>query len=365
MKHIPFAFILLLCSISTNLSFAQSDNQKLASAKAAEAVRLMDDGEISKSLILLKEAQKLDPNEIDYPYETAYAHYLNKDYKSAIKVLNKLTKHPNVNQLVYQLLGNSYSMNNQREKAIQTYEKGIELFPNSGRLFLERGNMELFVKDYSKALSFYERGILAEPKFPSNYFWASKIYCNSSEEVWGMIYGEIFMNLERGSKRTVEISRLLFDTYKSEIKFTNDTSLQVSFSKSAVIQISDITNIEDIKLPFGIGVYELVLIKAIGFDIKAITISSLNSIRSNFLKYYFEDKHHENYPNALFDYQKKVEQAGHLEAYNHWLLMKGDEEAFGKWRNSNQSRWDDFVDWFTKNPIQINPENFFHRIQYQ
>ncbi len=41
------------------------------------------------------------------------------------------------------------------------------------------------------------------------------------------------------------------------------------------------------------------------------------------------------YPNALFQYQDKILKAGHLEAYNHWILMKGDEDAFDQWNAGN------------------------------
>lgn len=40
--------------------------------------------------------------------------------------------------------------------------------------------------------------------------------------------------------------------------------------------------------------------------------------------------HDKEYPNILFSFQKQVKDAGHIEAYNHWILMKGDEEAFQK-----------------------------------
>jgi hypothetical protein len=66
----------------------------------------------------------------------------------------------------------------------------------------------------------------------------------------------------------------------------------------------------------------------------------------------------------LFDYQKKVKEAGHMEAYNYWILMKGDEEGFIKWHDADKSKWDDFVDWFTDNELVVNESNMFYRGQY-
>ena len=357
----------LLCFIVLYL-FVQNlhaqSNEEKAYSKGHEAIQLMEKGQIKESIKLLEEAKKLDPKNINYPYEIAYAHVLDKNYKSAIKILNGLLKHNNVNDRVYQLLGNSYSMNMQREQAINTYEAGLEKFPSSGLLYLERGNMELMIKEYGNALSFYEKGIYVSPSFPSNYYWASKLYLNSSEEVWGMIYGEIFMNLERNSKRTAEISKLLFDTYKSEITFVDENSISVSFSKNAEINISSLTDSGGFKLPFGIGVYEPVLLLSLVLQTHEINLNSLHQIRSNFVDNYFKTEHHLKYPNCLFDYQKKIKDAGHFEAYNYWILMKGNEDEFVAWKNEHTGQWDAFVDWFMENKLILNETTKFHSSQY-
>ena len=341
------------------VAFAQiancQNNRSQALEMAREAISLMDNGKLDESIKLLEKAQKLDPDNILFPYEIAYANYLKENYQNAIKILEKLTKRKDVTDLVFQLLGNSYSMSGNKKKALATYDLGLKKFPNAGKLYLEKGTIYYMQKDYNKAISLYEKGIEVEPTFPSNYYRATLLYCNSTEEVWGMIYGEIFMNLERGNKRTEEISKLLFDTYKSEITFEDENSIAVSFSKNLVI--TDIN-----KLPFGI-IYEPTLMLALVGE-KSIDINSLDRIRTNFLNLYYEQKHNTNYPNVLFDYQKQIEKAGHLEAYNHWLLMKGDEDGFDAWLSENEEKWDKFIEWFSANPLKLSSKNKFYRNQY-
>ncbi len=132
-------------------------NEEKAYAKGMEAIDLMESGEIQRSIKLLEEAKKLDPKNIHYPYEIAYAHYLDKNYDTSIKILEKLSKHDGASDRIYQLLGNSYSMSGNRDKAISTYERGLQTFPRSGSLHLERGNMEMFVEEYERALHYYEK----------------------------------------------------------------------------------------------------------------------------------------------------------------------------------------------------------------
>jgi len=179
-----------------------------------------------------------------------------------------------------------------------------------------------------------------------------------------MIYGELFMNLERGSKRTQEISKLLFNTYKSGIEFTSDTSLNISFSKNSTIDVGDLKDPKKLKLPFGIGLYEPLIGMSIVTE-KNIDINSLDRIRTNFVEAYFKNGNNKKYPNVLFDYQNEVLKAGHLEAYNHWILMKGDEEGFDKWISANKDKYDSFVTWFSKNQITIDGNHKFYSWQYQ
>lgn len=355
-------FGLLLFIIIGQFAYGQT-NIEIALEKAQKAIDLMDNGKVDESIKLLEEAQKLDPDRFDYPYELAYAHYLKEDYKGVIKILEKNIDHKDVSERLFQLLGNSYDVLGKTDKAFDAYDAGLKKFPNSGMIYLEKGNVYWGKKEYGKALPFYEKGIEVDPRFSSNYYRATLIYCGSTEEVWGMIYGEIFMNLERNSKRTTEISKLLFDTYNSEIKFTSDTSFSVSFSKNASINISDLNESGKIKLPYGVGVYEPTLMMSMVNE-KSIDINSLDRIRKNFIENYFKNGNDKEYPNVLFDYQNKVLQAGHIEAYNHWILMKGDEDSFGIWHSSNTEKWDDFVKWFTDNGLEINNSNKFYSGQY-
>jgi len=55
---------------------------------------------------------------------------------------------------------------------------------------------------------------------------------------------------------------------------------------------------------------------------------------------------------------------GHLEAYNHWIIMKGDEDGFEQWLSANKNKWDAFTKWFADNGIKVDLANRFYRGQY-
>lgn len=343
------------------MSYGQITDKEKAYGLALDAIELMDQGKIDESIDLLKQSEKLDQKNFAYPYELGYAYLMIEDYKKSIKMFEKTVKFEDCNDQCYQMLGNVYDISGDPDKAIEAYNKGLDKFPNSGRLHLELGNMQ---QDLNIALKYYEKGIELDPSYPSNYYHATKIFLNNTEvEVWGMIYGELFMNLEIGSERTEEISKMLFDTYKNEISFTSDSTFSVSFCNISSITIPENEDIqEEIKLPFGLLIYEPVLMLS-SIGVNFINLESLNEIRTNFLNIYFEEGFNNEYPNILFDRQKEILENGHFESYNYWLLGIGNENEIGDWINQNEERFGMFLDWFIENQIQINEENKFIRAE--
>jgi tetratricopeptide (TPR) repeat protein len=353
----------VLLTVFVEKTAAQAANNPDAMAKVKQAIQLEDNGKIDEAITLIEEAAKMDPGKFTYPYELAYAYSLKKDYKKAIDILEGVLKYDDVNDQAYQLIGNCYDEWGKSKKALDAYAQGLKKFPNSGRLYLETGIVQMGQKEYNKALATFEAGIQAAPTHSSNYYWAAKLFLGSDEKVWGMIYGEIFMNLERNTKRTAEISKLLFDTYKSQITFTSDTSMAISFSKNSTITLSNLSDLTKLRLPFGVGVYEPTMLMGVTTE-KSITLASLNNIRKSFLDTYTK-KFMKDYPVVLFGYQNEIELSGNFEAYNYWLLMYGDNDAFTKWQADNKDKWDAFTKWYTDNAIAITEDNKFYRAKLQ
>jgi len=351
----------LLIGILATVETMAQDVHEQALAKAKQAFRLEDEeGRYDEAIKLLEEARQLEPDRITWPYEIAYAYIGKKDYKKASDLLQTLLQHKDINPRVYQSLGNAYDFQGNPLKAIETYREGLKKFPAAGELYLELGNMQMANGEYKTALTYYENGIEKDPTFPSNYFWAAKIYCNSSEAIWGLIYGELFMNMERGSRRTAEISALLYKTYKDRIRIAGD-SASVKLCES-VFLLEDMGEKEKIKLPFCL-IFETDFALAL-IPQKTVDLHSLNNIRTTYLELYKKNHRQETHPNILFDYQQQVRDAGHLEAYNYWLLCKGEESAFDEYRKNNGAAWDAFISWYTNNAIVVNKEKRFYRRQY-
>lgn len=355
-------FILIIVPFYTVLS---QSNKEVAKELNTEAVKLMDQGEVDKSLELLLKASELDPENIDHPYEMALAYHINKSYAKSIEILESIKNSPNATDLVYVQLGNSYDMNGNREKAFETYQIGIDSFPNSGKFNQELGNIAYAEEEYNKAISFWKDGIKANPNYSTNYYKLAKIFSFTKEKIWTLLYGEQFILLQPGTRRTEEISKLLFQTYQEIHDVETDyTSIDLLTDKGFMILMenpNDTTRINIRQGPFeGVYAYSF-LASSVHFKDK-VDFASITEARNTFLHFWFNvEESYKSYQIDLFDYQKSMQKNGVFDAYTFWLLSQGNPEEFQTWYNQNEEKVSEFATWFDKNRLQINKDNFSSR----
>lgn len=345
-------FLIITLSILSFNVYSQRNEKAWIKAKAA--IQLMDEGKIDESIKLLKECEKIDPEDYTYPYEIAYAYSLKKEYDSAIEVLEKTKKYKNINSQVYQLSGNCYDYKGDFEKAIAEYDKGIKKFPKSGSLHLEKGVALYGQKKYNEAVQSFEEGVTAEPMYPSNYYKLASMYLDSTDKLTGVIYGEIFMNLERSSKRTRTMSKMLFDTYKKSIQFKGDET-KIDFCE-VIIKAENLK--KKLTLPL-CGVFGTHFIMAT-LGQKEVTLKSLAEMRIEFIKNFYKEDY-KKYPNVLFQFQKELLDNENLQAYSIYLFQFGAEKEFDEWKINNGDKYDKFITWYTepKNYFQVDKKTKF------
>jgi hypothetical protein len=94
---------------------------------------------------------------------------------------------------------------------------------------------------------------------------------------------------------------------------------------------------------------------------KEVDIAYLHAARSGFLDRWYSEKRNKEYNNMVIEYQKKVKDAGHFEAYNYWLMMAGNEEEFKTWYATNEDKFKAFAEWFNKNEVTVDKDHHFLR----
>lgn len=370
LQHLIIALILTFSTINLVLS-QNSTEVEMANELTQEAIELMDNGEYESSIIKLEAAKALDPNNYVYDYEIAYAYNLQQQYPKAIEILEQLVKeYETFNDQCYQNLGNFYDLNDQPDKAMEAYERGIEKFPNSGRIYLEMGVVTAQrEKEYEKALGYWEKGIEVAPYYSSNYFHATNIMSLSDQKMWAILYGEAFLLLEPSGERHKMISKLVFDLHNScvEIEKGKKGDLSTSFCRTTIMTPEALSAG---KLPLSLN-YELGMTLGLTLAVnkqirksRALDFDAVVMMRSTFLSFWQDKELDKEFPLAVFDFEKRVNEEGHLEAYQRWLLMYGDIKAFEAYLKENENTFLKFWDWFKESSFEIEQENAVVRSRF-
>jgi len=350
-----FSPILFLALIISSLLYAQVTDKDKAKWKGDEGMKLLNQGLFVEGMRFLREAEDLDPDAYAYKFGIAYGYYFLMNYNKTVDILTELINHKDVDDRLYEILGNTYCMQGNYDKGYKTYEEGLKKFPNSSRLYLEKGVYMRNKDQYLQALGYFEKGIELDPNFASNYFWAANIFLHSDLRIFGLLYGELFMNLERNTERTLEMSEMLYETYVEEFEKESNFEKMVTFGGKRLYTSDDP---EENKRLYFKAEFDYVMNEAI-LGIKDYDINTISKIRSKFLSKYFDKGDDRTYHIALFEYQKQIKEAGHLEAYNHWILMKGDQQDFREWYNNNKNKFDLFDIWFRENKLQLDSSTAF------
>lgn len=283
-----FVIIILAASICfSNTIKAQQDLHTTAKA-------LMKEGDYENACLVLNKLLNTEPENIAAKKDYAFATYYKKDYKKSIDITKQLTADSTNDDQLYQLLAMNYKAlanTNEFEKILQN---AIIKFPANGYFYNEIGEKKYINKQPDSAIKFWEKGIQNSPNYASNYYNAAMYYSTKSNLFWAVYYGEIFVNLESYTVRTVEVKSLIVEAYK---KLLNQSATTSSVNK-----------------------FEKKFAEVLGNNSDNITASLLSSLRTKFILQWFYDKNNDIFPCQLFSHQQYLLQEGMFEAYNQWLF---------------------------------------------
>ncbi len=425
MRHLYILFFLFsIIHSSTVVGQLQGSFEEATLAKAQEYVEMQD---YKEAMIYYKQLRDEYPNTIEYDYQVAWCHYRLRDYQKAINTVNQLVAINPLEPKYYRLLGNAYDVMGEYEKGVNILNTGLLNLPYNGELYLDLGIIEMLRENHERALYNWEKGIKAAPYYADNYYWAAKTYADSDEKIWSLMYGEMFLNLERGTERFSEISRLVTDTYIdliNEIPNTNPAQNTSSLSsqeridraydwfmrqlnENGKITIEEVPDsILDIKsLPMQSEMvsgtagpiklntsdakihlnrthknqfseaylYVLSILRDNGIlnlntvsfneDGSLNKLKALNFIRANFIELWMQ-LFYQQIPVPLFAWQFDLYDKKMFEAYNYWLLSNGGADQFIKWQQEHEAEFKFFLETLIENPLRVDNDNYFVRTEY-
>ena len=185
----------LLCFVCSCITIFAVAQQEDAEKLHDNAKAFMRQGDYANASLILVRALQQYPNNIEIAKDLAYDYFLQKENDKALEVIKPLLEKDNADDQSYQIAGNIYKALGQFKEADKVYKKAIKSFPESGALYNDYGEF-LWSRQDLNAIKIWEKGIEKDPSYGNNYYNASKYYFLTTDKIWSIIYGEIFINIE-------------------------------------------------------------------------------------------------------------------------------------------------------------------------
>jgi tetratricopeptide (TPR) repeat protein len=276
-------------------------------------------GDYANAIIILNKAVKMQPSNIELIKDLALDYYFIKDTKKALETIKPTFDRDDVDDQCYQIAGNIYQADESLKECEKLYKKGIKKFPNSGPLYNDFGELLWAQKDYS-AIKMWEKGIEMHPNFSKNYFNACKFYYFSTDKVWSIIYGEIFLNQEPMSSSSAEVKNILLESYK-KLFASSDTEKPAKENSEFTNAFLQTVSKQNSVLSAGINT------------------ESLTMVRTRFILDWYED-YGTKFPFRLFELQRQLLQEGMFDAYNQWIFTASQNlPAYQNWANAHSNEY--------------------------
>jgi tetratricopeptide (TPR) repeat protein len=284
-----------LCFVlMTGIAPAQNVKQLQETANA-----FMRSGDYANAILVLNRATQLQPNNIEITKELGLNYYFAKDYAKALEIYKPLLNLEEADDQCFQVAADIYLAMDNSKECDKVYRKGLKKFPNSGPLYNELGELLWGQKDYT-AIKQWEKGIEVDPGFSMNYYNASKYYYFSTDKVWSLLYGEIFLNIDPRSTLAPEIKNILLEGYKklfANVNLETNNTDKSSFVSAFLQTMNKQSNIA-----------------AVGINTESLTM-----IRARFILDWYTT-YGTQYPFKLFELQQQLLQEGMFDAYDQWIF---------------------------------------------
>ncbi len=313
-----------------------------AKALQETARNFVKDGDFSNAVLVLNKAHEQDPNNLSVSKDLALVYFQKSDYPKMQMLMKPLLERPDADAEVFQLGGMLNKVTGDTKECERIYKKGLKAFPDSGPLLNDYGDLLWSKQDYA-AIKLWEHGIQVDPSYTGNYYNAAKYYYFTKEKAWGLIYGELFVNLESYSRRTVEIKELLVEGYK---KLFTDADIMKGQDSKNEFSVAFLNNMN----------------KQANAAKNGITPETLTMIRTRFLLDWFE-KDAARFPFKLFDYERQLVKEGNFNAYNQWLFGSVQNlSAFETWTGTHSNEYKQFTTMQSSRLFKLGTGQYYQTV---
>lgn len=305
-------------------------------------------GAFRQAIASYQQAINLAPDQSILHRDLAQAFLLSGNPLRAEKVISPLIVKGQGDAQAYVIAANVQTALKEDRKARKLLDEGMDKYPNSGYLYHERGRIAADANDLVTAARMYTAGMKVEPNYHLNYYDAARLYIQTDEPLWAIIYAEIFVNLERPTARSGETRKLLLAAYK-RFYARPDATGNTRFGKKRQEQPDDFA-----------AAVSSVLLRLAPVVSDGVSTENLTMLRTRFV-IDWKAAYWNTYPFTLFRVHDELLRAGHFDAYNQWLLGRAENPAQADaWNKFHPNAVPDYERYYQQHPLQLSASDAYN-----
>ncbi len=297
---------LLFIALSNQYLFAQTTAELQATAKT-----FMRQGDYANAVLILNRCLEKEPNNTSIGKDLALSYFYVQNNEKALEIIKPVLDSKDADDQCFLITGNIYKQLNKPKESEKIFKKGIKSFPESGSLHNELGEVQITLNNNKDAIKSWEKGIELDPSYSKNYYNATRFYFASNNNVWCVLYGEIFVNMEPNNPKAIQLKKVIIESYK---RLFTDITVAKNYKSNKAFAKLYVEALEKQGIQANQG----------------INVESLSMIRSRFIIDWFASGNKPAF--KLFEYQQQLLKEGLFEPYNQWLFAAADNEvAYQNW----------------------------------
>lgn len=344
-RALLFVAMVLLLGVAQARANVFSDFNEKEQQLYQNAIHFMDNGMVDTGIDLLKGLDKAHPSNRAVVYEIVYGYIVKQDYEEAYQWAKKLLKLKDADADSYFIAGNAFDYVGKRKEAIEIYEKGLKKFPNSVRLWVEKGNMAYMMKNYDESVGCYEHAIDIDPNYDASYYRLANLYAMSTDPVWAVMYAQNYQLHASKYDRLMKMGKLIYDLYRENVT-RKDGKWEVTFTKK--VNLSAYASL-DCDLPYNGFFYytHKVVLDEGGFAGDTLTLADVARLHRKYVEI-ADTTAHDYYNVPVLDMERAALHEGYLDGYIMWMLRGADAGFGNKYFGTEQcdSVVNAFVEWY-------------------
>lgn len=318
-----------------------------AATRLATAVEKMDAGDLVGAEKLLTELHAQFPENAIVLHELALCYRMEKKPERAVALLSPFADRLPVSTLAS--LASALDEGGKHAEAEALLRRSLEKHPDSGLLHSELGTTLARRGNTEEALKLYLKGSEVEPNVPANHFNLATLLSTTRARGLTLIYGETLRILEPATPRSREVATLMVRVLHDGVKITKSEGEEFE----ATVSLAPDMTADEVQHPPLPNAFELAFGTGLVFAHRAgLSLASLHKARTDFLDAIQTSKIPFDWNSVpLFVWLKKLRSAGHLEAYDYWLLGPAFPDAAESYAKSHQRELEEMAKYVAETPL--------------